>query len=47
MRLAVKGPTTENIIEEVKQATTQSIVEVAMIQVELGDLHNKIKTPVD
>lgn len=44
MRLAVEGPATEKSVE---QATTQSAAEVAVIQVELGDLRSKIATPAE
>jgi len=40
--LATEGPSTEKLVKEVEQATTQSVVEVILIQVELGDLYNKI-----
>jgi len=42
MRLVVKVLATKNLVEEVRQAAMQSAVEVAMVQVELGDLHSKI-----
>jgi len=45
MRLTAKGPTTEKLVKEVKQAATQSATEVAVIQLELGDLHSNIATP--
>jgi len=45
MRLAIEGPATEKLVEEVKQAAMQSAAEVAVIQVELGGLCSKITTP--
>ncbi len=47
MRLVAEGPATEKLVEEVKQAATQSMIEVAVIQVELGDLHSKITAPAE
>ena len=47
MRLAAEGPTIEKLVEEVKQAATQSVTEVAVVQVELGDLHSKITAPAE
>lgn len=47
MRLVVKGPATEKLVEEVKQAATHGATEVAVIKVELGDLRNKIATPTE
>ena len=41
------GPVTEQLVEEVKQATAQCTVEVAVIQVELGGLCAKISTPAE
>lgn len=45
MRWAVEGPATEKLAEEVQQVVTQSVVELALIQVELGGVHNKIAVP--
>ena len=47
LRLVIEGPTTEKLIEEDRQAATQSAAEVAVIQVELGDLRSKIATPTE
>jgi len=47
MRLVVEGPTTEKLVEEVKQETTQSAVEVVVVQVELGELRSKIVAPAE
>ncbi len=44
-RLAIEGPTTKKLVEEVQQAATQSVTKVAVIQVELGDIHSKIVVP--
>lgn len=40
-------PTIEQLVEQIKQAATQSAVEVAVAQVELGDLHSKILMPYE
>lgn len=32
----------EQLVEEMKQATTQCTAKVALVQVDLGGLHNKI-----
>lgn len=45
MKLAIEGPTTEQRVEEFKQVATQSTFDVAVVQVELGDLHSKIRVP--
>jgi len=47
MRLATEGPAIEKLIEEVKQAATHSAIEVAVVQVALGDLHNKTAMPAN
>ena len=47
MRLVVEGPTTEKLVEEVRQAAAESSVEVAVIQVELADLCSKIAVLVE
>jgi chromosome segregation ATPase len=39
------GPTTEQLVEQVKQAATQCTTEVAVAQVELGGLRSKISMP--
>ena len=38
---------TEQLVEQVKQAVTHYTAEVAVIQVELGSLHDKISTPTE
>jgi len=40
-----EGPAKEQLVEQVKHAAMQSTTEVAIVQVELGDLHNKITMP--
>lgn len=45
MKLVTEGPTTKQLAEEVKQAATQSIPEVTVVQVDLGDLQRKIVMP--
>jgi len=47
MKLAAEGPSIEKLIEEVKQVVTKSTAEVALVQVELGDLRNKITVPTE
>lgn len=47
MRLATVGPATKKLVKEVKQVATQSIAEVAMIEVELGDLRSNIAMPTE
>lgn len=42
-----EGPTTENLVERVKQAIMHSVVEIAAVKVELGDLHSKISVPAE
>ncbi len=41
------GPTTEQLVEQIKQAATQSTTKVAMAQVELGGLHCNISLPAE
>ena len=45
MRLEIEGPATKKLVEEVRQAATQSVVEVAVIQMEVGDLRSNIAAP--
>ena len=47
MKLVAEGPATKQLVEEVKQTATQSVVEVAIVQVELGDLRSKIVAPTE
>jgi len=47
IRLVAEGPATEQLMEEVKQVATQSDAEGAVVQVELGDLCNKITVPTE
>jgi len=47
MWFTVEGLATEKLVEEVQQEGTQSDVEVAVIQVEWGDLCCKIATPTE
>jgi len=47
MKLVIEGLATEKPVEEVKQAATQSIEKVTVIQVELGGLHIKIIVPTE
>lgn len=47
MHLAVEGPTTEKLVEEVQLAAAQSATKVAVIQVELVNLRSKIVVPVE
>ena len=42
MSLAAEDPTIEKLVKEVKHASTQSAVEVVVVQVELENLHSKI-----
>jgi len=37
-----EGPTTEQLVEHVKQATMQSTTEIEIVLVKLGDLHTEI-----
>ena len=39
------GPAIEQLVEQIKQATTESVAKVAIAQVELGDLRSKISMP--
>lgn len=41
------GPATEKLVERIKHVATRSATEVAVAQVELGGLRNKISTPVE
>jgi len=41
------GPTTEQLVEEIKQAVAQCTAEVAAVQVELGGLRAKISVPTE
>lgn len=45
MKIVAEGPATEQLVEEVKKASTQSVVKVAVVQVEFGDIHSKITVP--
>lgn len=47
MTLHVEGPTGENLIQEVRQVVIQSVATIAVIQVELGDIHNKFMKPAE
>ena len=47
MKLVAKGSTTKWLIEKVKQVATQSASKVAVVQLELGDLHRSITAPVE
>lgn len=47
MHLAVEGPTTKKLVEEVQQVATQSAAKVAVLQVELGGLCSKIEAPTE
>jgi len=42
MRLAAEGLAIDKLVEEVRQATNQSVAKVALIQVEFWDLCSKI-----
>lgn len=39
------GPKTEKLVEEMNQVTTQCATDAAVVQVELGHLHEKISMP--
>lgn len=41
----IKGPATEHLVDQVRQEAMQSMVVVAVVQVELGDPHSKISVP--
>lgn len=40
-------PTVEQLVEQIKQVAKQSVAEVEVAQVDLGDLHNKISMLVE
>ena len=40
------GPVTEHLVEQIKKDATQSAVEVAVAEVELGGLRSKISVPL-
>lgn len=41
----VEGLTIEKLVEEVKQATVQSIVELEVLKKEFSELHHKVEKP--
>lgn len=47
MKLAIEGRAIKQLVEEVKQAAAQSIVEVIVVQVKLWDLRRKIAMPTE
>lgn len=47
MCFAVEGLTTKKLVEEVKQATVQSIVELKELKQEFSELHHKVEKPAE
>jgi len=43
MGLVVEGPTTEKLVEEVRQATTQGTINLQVLKIESSEIQAKIE----